>query len=343
MKQFSGFEHGINLGGWLSQCVHTFPHYEAFIKEADLKRIREWGLDHVRVPIDYNLVEDKDGNPLEEGFELIDRACDWCRKYGLNIILDLHKTFGFSFDSEENETGLFESSTCQERFYSLWERLAERYGREHDFIAFELLNEVTEKKYSDVWNEIISRCIPRIRKKAPESRIIIGGYHNNSIEALPDLILPADDGIVYTFHCYEPLIFTHQGAHWAPGMNVDFRMSLKTASYRDMAAFTKENLTQATVGFGDFEAQNTLGPEFFDRYFSEAVSLAEKRNVPLYCGEYGVINLADPSDTLLWYELIADSFDRFRIGRSAWTYHKMDFGILDGHMDSVRERILKRL
>ncbi len=343
MKQFSGFEHGINLGGWLSQCVHTFPHYETFIKEADLKRIREWGLDHVRVPIDYDLVEDKEGIPLEKGFEMIDRACEWCRKYGLNIILDLHKTFGFSFDTGENESGLFENRVCQERFYTLWERLAKRYGREHDFVAFELLNEVTEKKYCDAWNEIISRCIPLIRKKAPENRIIIGGYHNNSIEALPDLILPADDGIVYTFHCYEPLIFTHQGAHWTPGMNVNFRMSLKTSTYRDMEAFTKKNLTQATVGFGDFEAQSTLGSEFFDRYFSEAVSLAEKRNVPLYCGEYGVINLAEPSDTLLWYECIADSFDRFRIGRAAWTYHKMDFGILDEHMDSVRERILKRL
>ena len=28
------------------------------------------------------------------------------------------------------------------------------------------------------------------------------------------------------FHCYEPLIFTHQGGYWVDGMPEDFRMAL---------------------------------------------------------------------------------------------------------------------
>ena len=69
MKTFKGYMHGINLGGWLSQCDHTKERYDTFVVEDDIKKISEWGLDHIRVPIDYELVEDKEGNYLEEGFE----------------------------------------------------------------------------------------------------------------------------------------------------------------------------------------------------------------------------------------------------------------------------------
>ena len=65
MKRFDGYMHGINLGGWLSQCDHTKERYDTFINEEDVKCISEWGLDHIRVPIDYDLVEDKEGNYID--------------------------------------------------------------------------------------------------------------------------------------------------------------------------------------------------------------------------------------------------------------------------------------
>ena len=342
MRRFEGYEHGINLGGWLSQCDHSKERYENFIHEDDLARIAGWGLDHVRVPIDYELVETKEGDYIEAGFDIIDKVYAWCDKYNLNMILDLHKTFGYSFDFGENEAGFFDNEAYQERFYKLWEKIASRYGKNHSRMAFELLNEVTDKEYCDTWNRIIVNCIQRVRVFAPDTYIIIGGYYNNSIEALPDLVRPDDEKVVYTFHCYEPLIFTHQGAHWAPGMDVNFRMPLST-TYKEMGELSKKYLSQVTVGFEGFDQNSVLTSEFFDKYFAHAVAVAEERNVPLYCGEYGVINLANAKDTYQWYKLIADSFDRFRIGRSAWSYKEMDFGIIDAHMDEVRDDLLKRL
>lgn len=342
MRNFDGFEHGINLGGWLSQCVHDAQHYAAFIGEDDIKIISEWGLDHVRIPIDYELVESNAGEYIEDGFAIIDKAYAWCRKYGLNMVLDLHKTYGFSFDVGEKETGFFENEEYQERFYLLWEEIAARYGKYHEHMAFELLNEVTDKEFKDAWNGIICKCVARVRKAAPNTKIIIGGYHNNSIEALPDLVEPIDRNIVYTFHCYEPLIFTHQGAYWAPGMDVNFRMPLD-ATYREMDELSKQYLSQVTVGFEGFDGDARLGVEYFDKYFAQAVELAEKRDVPLYCGEYGVINLAGAEDTLRWYEIIEEAFDKYHIGRAAWSFKEMDFGLADSHMDGVREAVVALL
>jgi hypothetical protein len=40
MRIFPGFQHGVNLGGWLSQCVATTDaHFNTFIDEADIERI----------------------------------------------------------------------------------------------------------------------------------------------------------------------------------------------------------------------------------------------------------------------------------------------------------------
>ena len=42
MKRFEGFEHGVNLGGWLSQCVsYEKEHFDTFILEEDIKRIAD--------------------------------------------------------------------------------------------------------------------------------------------------------------------------------------------------------------------------------------------------------------------------------------------------------------
>ncbi len=342
MKTFEGYTKGINLGGWLSQCDHTKERYDTFITEKDIETIKSWGLDHIRVPIDYNLIENTNGEYIEEGFNYIQKAVDWCGKYGLNMVLDVHKTFGYSFDAGEGEVGFFDNPAYQERFYRMWEELSKRYGRYSDRVAFELLNEVTAKEYSDRWNRISKECFLRIRKNAPDVKILLGGYYNNSIEALKDLPMPYDENVIYNFHCYEPLIFTHQGAGWIDSMDRSFRMPFES-TYSDYVKYSKANL----IGFGDLKIPegtkdtDVIDEKFFENYVSEAVRVAEERNVALYCGEFGVIENAVPEDALKWYRMICACFNKFKIAHAMWSYKQMDFGLSDSRMDKVREAILK--
>ena len=340
MKRFEGYMHGINLGGWLSQCDHTKEHYDNFITEEDIKRISDWGLDHIRVPIDYDLVEDAEGRYIESGFGFIDKVIEWAGKYGLNMVLDLHKTYGFSFDDGEEEFGFFEVEAYQERFYKLWEEFAKRYGKYSDRVAFEMLNEVTDKEYCEKWNQISTECIKRIRKYTPDIKILLGGYYNNAIEALKDLSMPYDENIIYNFHCYEPLIFTHQGASWIPEMDTSFRMPFED-TYQHYQEYIAKNLDRFAVDMSVYDQSANIGIEYFENMVAEAVSVAEERNVALYCGEYGVINLATAEDSLKWYKMICSVFDKYGIGRAAWSYKEMDFGIIDDHMKSVAAELVK--
>ncbi|MBR4669039.1 MAG: cellulase family glycosylhydrolase [Butyrivibrio sp.] len=340
MKKLKGYMHGVNLGGWLSQCDHTKERYDFFITESDIEVIKSWGMDHIRVPVDYDLVEDAQGNYKEDGFAYIQKAIEWCKKNKLNMVLDLHKTFGYSFDSGEGELGFFEKKEYQDRFYKLWEQFAIRFGKNDNMLAFELLNEVTKKEYCEIWNDVSRECITRIRKISPNIKILVGGYYNNSIEALKDLAEPYDDNIVYNFHCYEPLIFTHQGAPWIKEMDTEFRMPFDS-TYGQYIEFNNKHLDHITGDMSAFDKEAMFGPEFFDRYLAEAVKVAEERNVMLYCGEYGVIDRATPEDTLKWYKVICKTFDKYGIGRAAWSYKQMDFGLSDERMKGVIGEITK--
>lgn len=316
MKEWKGFTKGVNLGGWMSQCDYSDDRLQNFIKEEDFAVIAGWGLDHVRLPIDYNVLENTDGTYKEEGFALVERAIGWAKQNGLNIVLDIHKTKGYSFDVGEKQEGFFEKEELQEHFYQLWEQLAKRFGHDPEHIAFELLNEVTDDKVSATWNRIADTCIARIRTIAPEVVILVGSYWNNHSSAVKALNPPYDDKVVYNFHSYDPIEFTHMGAGWVDTIDRSLRPRL------------------AEVGTTE---------AYFEDLFAEAIAYAEKNGTVLYCGEYGVINNAQPEDVVAWYKLIHAVLERHHISRAAWSYRQMDFGLADPWLDGVRDELIKYL
>ena len=72
MKELIGYKKGINLGGWISQKKIDVNFKEDFILEDDIKFIKSIGLDHVRLPVDFEYIydeKDKVDNPLPNGFD----------------------------------------------------------------------------------------------------------------------------------------------------------------------------------------------------------------------------------------------------------------------------------
>lgn len=306
-----GFYKGVNLGGWFSQCDYSRERLSGFITDADLAQIAAWGVDHVRIPVDYNILEDAYGR------EQLDRAVNMCRVHGLHLVLDLHKTRGFSFDTySEQEAGFFESPVYQEQFYKLWEYLAQQYGSQPTQIAFELLNEVTNRAYLAPWKEISRTCIRRIRHFAPDTLLLVGSYENNSALTVHELDAPYDENVIYNMHCYEPLHFTHQGAYWTTAIDPDKRYPF---------------------------ADSDITPAYFEELFASAIQKAETHHTSLYCGEYGIIDRVSPEDTLAWYRTIHTIFEKYSIARCAWTYRALDFGLCDERLDGVRKELIKNL
>ncbi len=327
---------GVNLGGWLSQCDHTVSRYETFITEDDIKNIANMHFDHVRLPIDYEVIENEDGTDITDNYRFIDRAIEWCRKYGLNTILDIHKTWGYSFDdvNKEGLNTLFDSPEAQERFVKLWDKLSAKYGRYNDTVAMELLNEVVNPEYADPWNALIKRAVAAIRNNAPDTTIIYGGVEWNSVATLKLLEEPADDNIIFTFHYYEPLLFTHQKAPWVPTISPDLYVPYPG----DMDMYRRESDKVGIQGQSVVRAQaDSIGIPFHEEMIGEALKVGKQRNMTLYCGEFGVIDRADPSDAIKWYKDVITLFKKYDIGYCVWSYKEMDFGILGDNYKEMRD------
>ena len=90
-------------------------------------------------------------------------------------------------------------------------------------------------------------------------------------------------------------------------------------------------------------APELTGADMLDFLFREAVSVAEKQNVPLYCGEYGVIHNAAPEYGLAWKQDLNTVFEKYSIGRAVWNYKHMSFGIVDEHCKDVYEELINVL
>lgn len=342
MREFAGYKKGINLGGWLSQCGaanYTEEHYNTFIREEDIAKIASWGVDHVRLPIDYNVLQTEDGAFIESGFKHVNDCAAWCKKYHLNMVFDIHKAKGYVFDNPEYMM-FFEDKGLQDQFVALWEEIIRRYASYKDMMAFELLNEITDVSFAPKWNEIAARTVKAIREIDKDVRIIIGGIYNSSIYGMLLLDPPADENIVHTIHVYSPMIFTHQSAVWLSQIPNDYRIGYPDTVKHYYAETRKLWGHDFDTEFEGLEEER-MNEVFFEKMMQQAVDQANKWNVPLYCGEYGVIENAEPEDQLAWYQDINKAFTKFDMSRAAWSYKKMNFGLSDERLADILPELVK--
>ena len=323
---------GVNLGGWISQYQqYDRQHFETFIHADDIQRIADWGMDHVRLPVDYPVLED-DERPLiykASGFKYLERCLRWCKDNGLRVILDLHKAPGYSFTDTieaEKPMPLFYESQAQDRFLNLWGALAERYKTEGDTLLFELLNEINLPDCAP-WNALAQRAVERIRNVDVDRQIIIGGNHFNAASELANIRLLDDPNIVYTFHFYEPILFTHQKAPWSP-VN---RLHNTSVEYPGTAPGLEALFASHPEQRPTYEKFIGLqmDEDLLRQYLQPVLDFIQTSGHVPYCGEYGVIDNASASSRLNWHRDFIGLLRQQGIGRAIWSYKGMGFGLVD--------------
>ena len=296
-------------------------------------------MDHVRLPVDYPVLADEEtGEYSEVGVGYIENCLDWCETNGLNLIIDLHKAPGYSFNTlDENQ--LFDNSDLQDRFVDLWATMAERFADIGDRLMFELMNEVVEET-SDRWNALAHRAIEGIRAVDSERYVVYGGNHYNSVDELENIeLVEDDDRIVYTFHFYKPHLFTHQFASWSDVTRLYDQEVQYPGTCPNLEEFVEEHPEYAGIyeRFGDVR----LDAEWLAEAMQPAVDFVEQTGLPVYCGEYGVIDRAPSESRVNWYRNVTDLFTTHEIGRACWSYKRMGFGLVDGEGDVVDQEIVK--
>lgn len=121
---------------------------EEYFTEEDVRLIAELGYNSIRVPISARLFmyEEPGIQFNEENFRLIDRMLDWCEKYRIYVILDMHGAPGGQSglacdDGIDNRPHTLTEPESHKRTVLLWEEIAKRYADRWIVGAYDLLNE----------------------------------------------------------------------------------------------------------------------------------------------------------------------------------------------------------
>lgn len=230
---------GIGLGGWLvpeGYMLHTPGHWgptrintaivdligendarefwalyrRHHVAEADVELIAEWGFDHVRLPLHYNLLYDEANQSfLEEGFATIDSLLIWSERNNLGVILDMHAAPGAQSDgpiADSDGTARLwtEPDPYQDMLVAIWEEIARRYAEEPYLIGYDLINEpVTPDSITEpgrTLRALYVRITDAIRQVDTNHIVFIEG--NYFATTFDFLVPPFDSNMVYTFHKY---------------------------------------------------------------------------------------------------------------------------------------------
>jgi endoglucanase len=312
------FSHGVNLTNWFqSSGAHTIQFTK--FTEQDIINIKSLGCDVIRLPINMHTMTK--GSPSFTFdpifFNFLDSAVSWCEKHHIYVILDNH-----SFDPSGYTTPGIEDILTK-----VWVQVSEHYKNRSEYVLYEVLNEPNVMTTS-IWGEIQRRVIAAIRAHDTKHTIVVGGSGYNSYSDLTYLPVYSDNNLLYTFHFYEPFVFTHQGATWpspslGPLSGVPFPYNSATMPSCPPALKN----TWIETGLNNYPSQGNAA--YIKQLIDNAVSFRDSRHVNIFCGEFGVYmqNSAN-TDRCAWYSVVRKYLNEKNIPWTIWDY-KGGFGVFN--------------
>lgn len=200
-------DRGVNVTRWFCYLPNPLPpgHFASYFKEADFAQMKRLDVHFVRLCLSPEAVYDL-GKPHAATMPSLDKALGRIQAHNLAVLLDLHDNGQLKLDSTGDG----------DAFVAWWRAVAARYkGRNESGIVFELVNEPVFEKNAERWWALQRQAVAAIRAVDPKRTILVTGTGYGGIEPLTKLPILPQKNLVYSFHCYDPFWFTHQGATWA--------------------------------------------------------------------------------------------------------------------------------
>jgi hypothetical protein len=296
---------GVNFFQWyVKQQKGASEQFRSAISDTDLQVISSMGFKHIRLQIKlldiYNL--GSPGSPNPALLALIDDTIQRFNAHGLAAVITLE------VDGTRQTPGFLRNGYKQ-----LWSGLAKHFSATDPKMVFlEVMNEPVFESDPSQWAPIQDQLTQTIRAGAPLHTILATGPQWSGVDGL-SYIKPSgtDNNIVYVFHFYEHMTFTHQGADWSE----DSFQFLKDVPY----PVTSEGLQRALNETHDATAKKWIrdycsegwNRDVIDARIRQAINWSRENGVPIIADEFGCIDNAPYADRLQWF---AD------VGWTLWTF-----------------------
>ncbi|MGE5403860.1 MAG: glycoside hydrolase family 5 protein [Candidatus Saccharibacteria bacterium] len=264
---------------WFSQNVldDGTPVYRLHHNEADYDKIKALGFNSVRYMIKwqnlfndpYTLEENKDG------WAWLDRNIRWAKQRRMYIILDFHCPVGGFGTQSSGKWPIWSNNRMQISFVNTWAKIAAKYKDERTVMAYDLMNEPAlpgGPSSLSAYRGLMNQAISKIREVDPDKLVIVeaavGIDGDKDSWTRPNWVKVSDENVMYSFHFYEPLAFTHNGVDTP-----------------------KKEVKYPSKEFSRTELKNL---------FREYIKTPRKWGYPLFLGEFGSADWTENSGSEQW-------------------------------------------
>jgi licheninase len=259
-----------------------------------VQKLAAAGFKSLRLPIDLDLYivsstgagETTDVVVDDALFTVLDAFAGWTLAAGMSLTIDYHQ-YGTLLDLTKPET--------LDKAVAVWGKVAAHYAANpREDLFYELLNE-PELSFAGTpptqaqWTALAERMIAAIRASDPAHTIIFGDVNWYGIAQLAARKPLSDTNVVYSFHDYEPFIFTHQGADWA-SMASTHDLPYPYSPERWSAYLADLGFTKAMPAWIITAAKSyfrTGNRAEMRNQIAQAKRWAVTNNVPVICNEFG--------------------------------------------------------
>ena len=318
---------GANVCRWFRfPRGNSAEHFTNYISEDEAAYMAQIGLRHVRLCVAPRVImERSSGDVIEERGKQLEAAIERFHRAGLLVMVDIH--------NEDRAAEL--DPSWQESFVRFWGLLAARLSRfDAELTILEIINEPVFAHREEEWNTLNARLAAAIREKAPQHTIVTSGPNWGGIDGLKKLKLLPDKNVIYSFHCYDPFTFTHQGATWA-GEAVK---PLRGVPYPSSPEAVEPLLADLESAPASKKLVESYGRERWNKdklaaRFKQGIEWGASNRVPLYCGEFGVFPArSKPEHRANWFHDFGEVLAENRIGWAVWGWDE-GFGLARRKVD----------
>ncbi|MDG1751935.1 MAG: glycoside hydrolase family 5 protein [Thalassotalea sp.] len=191
---------GINLGNTLD--APTEGEWALPAEEYYIEAFSDAGFNHVRIPITWhNHVSISAPYEIEEAFiNRVEQIVDWSLARDLYVIINIHHDDWFKND--------YDNVSNQNRFDSIWIKLAETFKEKSPRLIFEIFNEPHGLTVEEL-NIVNKRALSIIRNQTANRLVVFAGNEYSNIDTLLTMDIPDVDDkyLIGNFHSYDPWNF----------------------------------------------------------------------------------------------------------------------------------------
>jgi endoglucanase len=309
------FMRGANLGNYLE--APPGQNWGATVSADEFAIMRAEGFDHVRVPVGWQHYAgpSSDFTLSPEIFARTDFVVTNALANHLAVMINIHH-----FDElDQNPTN------AADKFLAIWRQIAAHYEKFQEKLAFELDNEPHENATTAVMNPIYARAIAEIRKSNPHRTIFVEPGDWGNVSELKNLVLPPEDNVIVSVHCYDPFYFTHQGATWAGAdtkvTGIQFPGPPATPLTPDPSLKLNRWVINWIHNYNTLPADaNPSGPVAFEGKIKLARAWSDYYGRPVHFGEFGCFTMADPESRANFYAAFRRACEEEKIGWAIWDW-----------------------